>query len=144
MSTEIEILDQQILELRKKRNALEDKRYDEITVPYLKSLVGKTYAYRNNSYSCPEPGEYFDCFRRVLRAVHGKDASCLICVDVSTDYKGNSSARHTIDFPTNPDYKAFAGGGWEECPEKEFNEAWLKAMQQFNNPELATEYYLKH
>ena len=141
MSNELETLNAQILELRKKRNALTDKLYAEVLVPYLNSLVGKTYAYRNNSYSCPRPGEYFDAFRRVLRAVHKEDGSCLICVDVCTDYKGNSRAEHRLEFPCNPEYKAFAGGGWAECPVNEFTTAWLQAMEQFNQPDLAAEYY---
>jgi len=72
MNNKIKLIDDQILKLRQKTNALINQRNEELEKIAIKKkiweeYIGKTYAYRNNCFSCPEnKSDYWDVYYKII------------------------------------------------------------------------------
>jgi hypothetical protein len=100
-------LREQIAELRAELDDIQTKKLREES----ESMVGKCYAYRDNSYSNPRPGETWDVFKAVTRV---SDDGCPMGIEFEMDCYGEFKMRSGM----------ITRSGCEVIPAAEFWEAW--------------------
>ena len=95
-----------------------------------KKLVGKYFAYRKNSYSCPEnPEDYWDILYKVLAVTRKEDSSyiSLICQNVSIDSYGWVNIETKEE--TLYDDSEFIVGN-DTATKEEYDELFSRAMRE--------------
>ena len=99
------------------------KIQDEIENEDCKALVGKTFIYKNNSYSCPEKkSDYWNVYLKVVDVFDGG----IICFTCEKDSDGN------IQIQTEKRYGKNSLIGYVPCKEKEFEKHLLKLKEEIN------------
>jgi len=105
----------------KKEYALREKFDVLIKGPELLKLVGKTYKYAKNCFSCPEKEEdYWPVYAKVV----GMDGTVIKIVEFETDSCGNFNYKH------NGWYNGEPGSGWEECSLEEYCKEFAKQLSK--------------
>lgn len=99
--TEEQKINDEIARLYAKKNDLEIEEAARVQIPFLQSLVGKSFVYRNNSYSCPEKkSDYWDVYKKVLECDYGgKDNIQFIVEEFSTDKYGKIQLEVRVEHP---------------------------------------------
>ncbi len=118
--------------IRDQISTLDSEEFKAKTVPRYRAIVGKAFAYRRNSYSCPsKPYHYWDVFRRVLAVeIHNDYSLYLLFEEVSVDSNGVAELKTGKDWVTG--MKEFFGAGWIPCKLSEYTsnkKRVLKEMQ---------------
>lgn len=112
-----EELQEQKSKIRKIEAELDQAEFLKQFLPESKKLVGSTWVYRRNSYSCPEKdSDYWDMFRKVLAIVPDVE-SCgvhLIFEEVQIDSRGTASIKTDSEW-TNGQSVGFRSGGFHRC-----------------------------
>lgn len=106
--------------LRKELNDIEYKEVMEKHVPYLLSLVGKSYVYRDNSYGGDEKDRHWDVYKRILDAVQDKEGYVhYIVEEFSVDCYGKLNYSIESDYVYHDGREPF-NSGYVECPLTEY------------------------
>lgn len=108
------------IEARRRKNKLKDKHDQLILKPRLLSLIGKTFRYPKNCYSCPsKPSDYWPVYARIT----GLKRMCLEVIEFQTDCRGH------FKWDTN-----FWGNdirvGFVPCSQKEYLEEFKKQISK--------------
>jgi hypothetical protein len=136
MRTQKEI-ERDLMALRQEENDLNARTFNETIAPYLRRIVGKTFAYRSNCYSCAKPDERWDVFRRILSAEIHDGCAYLVALECSTDFRGKVQIvldSHYV-FRNNQMPNVF-GDGWTPCRVVEFKKAYVKCLREIATPNL--------
>lgn len=90
MKKTLKQLQNEELKIRQEINEIEETEIARVQIPHLKSLIGKCFAYRKNSYSCPaKPTDYWDMFRKILEYIESKERGFYFIVEeFSVDREG--------------------------------------------------------
>lgn len=133
MTTATESIKSQILELQRQREEIEAAEFTEQELPRIMALLGKSYVYRNNSYSCPErPSDYWDVFRKVVRVVPRDGAAWLLFEECSIDKNGKPSLSVEASLTRRADW----GQGWKSCTAKEYESNRRRVSTEIISPDL--------
>lgn len=119
--------------VRDQINALDKQEFRDKTLPACRALVGKAFAYRKNSYSCPsKPYHYWDVFRRVLAIDVQKDSTLyLLYEEVSIDSRGCARIETSSDWVAG--MKHFFGAGWVPCKLSEYQTNKTRVLKEMHN-----------
>ena len=107
----------------KKLYKQEKKLKDEIEKQDSRELLGKTFVYKNNSYSCPEKkSDYWNVHLKVIGLISGgikvltveKDSHG--CIIIQTENRWNNILH-----------------GYEPCKEKEFENHYNKLLEEIKS-----------
>lgn len=103
--------------LKEKRSTLSE----ELDLERRKSLMGKCFVYKNNTYSCPKKKEdYWDTYYKVIDINDwGID---VLLIDIDSDKK--------IRIDTKEDSYSFYEDHCESCSEEEFDKFYLKVTSK--------------
>lgn len=118
---EFALLDAEAAELaaRKRKNSLQEK-FDQLVLrPQLLALVGKTFKYPKNCYSCPEkPSDYWPVYAQVVKAGKG---TLLETIQFETDSRGDFHYRKHL-------WIGEPGSGFVPCSKSEYLRAFKKQI----------------
>ena len=117
-----------------KINKIENEEYKKIQLPFLKSLVGKCFVYRNNS--CGGDTPRWDVFKKVLELLETKNGSpVFICKEF--EIKGDEYVEIRITSDYTYTHKNWFGvipfSGYVECSEEEFEREYLKTLNELTS-----------
>jgi len=90
---------EQMRELQAEKRRIEDETFQAEVLPKLKAAIGKTYAYRNTSYGCPNDGEYWDVFRKLVAVEESEGGASLLfqqVIEVMATLAGKAIARENV------------------------------------------------
>ena len=105
----------------KKLYTEQSKIKDEIENEDCKELIGKTFIYKNNSYSCPEKkSDYWDVYLKVVDAPDGG----FMCLTCEKDSYG------CIQIQTQKRFGSDSLIGYVPCKEKEFENYYNKLLKE--------------
>lgn len=133
------VIEKQIARLARERDKIDADAFKK-RIPRLMKMVGKTFVYRRNSYSCPNnPSDYWDVFRKLLMVIHNDGGATLIFKEVQINCQGRATV-------SNDSHYIHGGGvwpasGWEACPREEFDGAAQLTLEQIEQPELYRAYW---
>lgn len=113
--------------LSQERELIESSHFRKTALPGLQAMKGRCFIWRNNSYSCPEPHEKWDEYRRLIEVVDAGNYAVMIYQRLSVDYRGRPSLTIDQEFPTTLDKRL----SWEPCRLKQFESARRKAFSEF-------------
>lgn len=100
MKNNINKINKEISKLQEKSWKLEREEINKVQIPYLKSLVGKCFIYKRNSYSCPrKKSDYWDVYRKILDFYFKDDSLVYIIEEFSTDSQGKTEISVEADIP---------------------------------------------
>ena len=130
-------LEEKQSKIREELYELEQQEFVEIQIPFLESLVGKHFIYRDNTYggNVSRWNEY----RKVLELFKKeKGTYYLIYEDCSIDGYGNAKIETGSHFPyTNKNwFKKIPFGGYEKITEKQYETNRNKVLKEISNPTL--------
>lgn len=111
------------VEARKRYFAAQEEYDRVVKSKELAGLVGKTFKYPRNCYSCPKTeADYWPVYARVVSVADG----CLEVVTFETDSRGDFSWKRNKWFA--PAESNGVQIGFVPCPGKEYNAAFRKAL----------------
>lgn len=129
-------LDREFARLYEIRNQLDQSEFLSQIVPAMQKLIGKTYAYRNNCYSCPKSqADYWDVFRKVVGVVvdSGSHVAYVLCEELSIDSRGVPEWTYRSelvfarkDFPER----------YEKCSLREYSTQKRRVLKQLASPTM--------
>ncbi len=94
--------------------------------------IGATEVYRNNCYSCPEPDEHWDSYRKLIMIQQSAGALWLIFEKVEIDYRGKVTIDITERFVSGPANAESAG--WEPCSVYQYEHNRKRAFRELAKP----------
>jgi len=114
-------------------NNIENEEFIKKQVPFLKSLVGKCFVYRNNS--CGGNTPKWDVYKKILDLVITKDGNYVfICKEFQTDGEGNAKLETNNHF--SYEHKNWWGqipfSGYISCSDEEFEVEYLKTLNEMS------------
>jgi hypothetical protein len=114
-------------------NKRAEEEFVKKQVPFLKSLVGKCFVYRDNSYGGDTPK--WDVYKKVLDLVETKDGNFVfICKEFETDGDGNAKLETNNHFAYS--HKNWFGKipftGYVSCSGEEFEIEYLKTLNEMS------------
>lgn len=118
-----------LVEIRKREN----KAALEVQVPFLKSLVGACYVYRDNSFG-GNSGKW-DVFRRISDYVEIRESFHLVFEEVSVDSNGKSTLLVDSHFAyLNKEWhKQNPFSGFVQCSLSEYNTAKENTLEEMRS-----------
>ncbi len=130
----IKQLEKREQEIRNQINKIEEREIEKIQKPRLKKLVGKCYAYRKNSYSCPKnPSDYWDVFKKILEYVDTKERGFhFIFEEFQIDSNGKISFEvdEMSPYLNKEWWDKSPFGGYEEITNKEYEIEKIKMLKE--------------
>lgn len=131
MATELQKVQMHIAKLRERESKLTASEWNKTVLPKLQASVGKTFAYRDNSYGsdCPK----WDEFRKLVAVIPQKYSWALLvyqrcCID------GRGCAKVVIE--THYSHGLLKDTGWAECSAEEFSLELSRTIAQFVAPDI--------
>lgn len=137
MKKTIKKLELEVGKIRQEINRLEEEDFNKIQAPFLKSLVGKCFVYRNNNYGGGNPK--WDEFRKIIDIITNKEGSLIfICKNISIDGNGNAKIETSSNFTySNRNWWGKVPfTGYDYCDEKEFEKEYSKTINELGNQKI--------
>jgi len=127
-------IEDEIKKLRLKLNKVEDEEFNKIQVPYLKSLVGKCFMYKDNGYG-GDSGKWNE-YKKILDMFTTKNGSIwLITENFSIDCNGKVTITTDWHYPyTNEAWRLVPPfSGYIKISNKIYNQEKKKALEQMSS-----------
>lgn len=127
-------IEAQINKLRNDLYKVEQDEFNKIQVPFLKSLVGKCFSYRNNSYG--GDGGRWNVYKKVVELYTKKNGSVyLITEDFSVDCYGKPELSVECHHPyTNEAWRLqIPFSGYVEITKKEYENEKQKMLKEMSS-----------
>ncbi len=138
MSESLAQIEEQLVKLRLKQNALQGKEFMRVKAPQIRSCIGKTFVYRNNSCGGDEK---WDEFRKLLGAEISEGSASLIFEQVALSKGREPHIGIEIGFVSQHNSNAcIAGPGWAPCTKAEYTRERQLIEGQIENPTLMRQY----
>lgn len=127
-------IEKEIIKLRQEQNDIEEQEYQKIQVPFLKSLVGRCFVYKDNSYGS---GGKWDVYKQVLETfTRKKDGNVfLITEEFSVNCDGKIVWEIDSRFPyTNEAWRLqIPFTGFVEVSKYKYEQEKLKMLEQMTS-----------
>jgi hypothetical protein len=134
-------------EIKKLRNELyesEQEEFNKIQVPFLKSLVGKCFSYKDNGYG--GDSEKWNEYKKIVQLYTKKDGSVyLITENFHTDCYGKTELSTDYHYPyTNEAWRLkIPFSGYEKITNKEYENEKKKMLKQMSSFSKIKSYLIK-
>lgn len=133
MKKTIKQLELERARIKEQINKIEDEEFIKKQVPFLKSLVGKCFVYRNNS--CGSDIPKWDVYKKVIDLIKTKDGCFLfICKEFETDGNGNSKVEINKQFVYSHRnwWNKIPFTGFVSCSNTEYLEEYEKVLNEMS------------
>ena len=112
---------------------IEDEETNRIQVPFLKSLVGACYVYRDNSYGSNSGN--WDVFRKILGYVEVRGLFHFIYEEVTVDCYGKATlvVESHFAYLNKEWHKQNPFSGYVQCPLTEYNSAKENTLEEMRS-----------
>lgn len=133
MKKTIKQLELERYKIQQEIERINDVEFNKKQVPFLKSLVGKCFVYRNNS--CGGDTPKWDVYKKILDLVETKVGNFVfICKEFQTDGDGNTKIEINNHFAY--EHKNWWGKvpftGYISCSDEEFEIEYLKTLNEMS------------
>lgn len=132
MKEELEIIEQQLADLRLKQARLELENFKNHLVPTLEASIGKTFAYRNNSSGSDEPK--WDVFRKLLGVEFSQYNAWLIFEECAVRGNGQAELSNQCSLVSQRDDFPRLEPGWTPCDAEEYERNRALTLATLCNP----------
>jgi hypothetical protein len=137
MKKTIKQLELERVKIQQQINKIENDEFIKKQVPFLKSLVGKCFVYRDNS--CGGDTPKWDVYKKILDLVETKDGSFVfICKEFETNGDGNAKLEITNHFVYSHKnwWNKIPFPGFIACSEEEFEIEYLKTLNEMSTQKI--------
>ena len=122
------------IKIRAEINKREEAESRKIQTPYLKSLVGKCFVYRDNSYGSTYPK--WDVFRKIIECFENKENTLyLIFEEVQIDGMGKPSIEvdNQCAYMSRVWFKQVPFSGYVKCSDEEYQVTKEEVYKQMSS-----------
>ena len=137
--SKLDEINNQLLTLNREQQRLKQEEFDKAVAPLLKNAIGSCWAYRRNSYSCHQPHQRWDVFRKVMDVMVSPGSVVLVTTEVSIDYHGKVTLYADVQYVFQRNPISLMTEGWQRCKALEFNKTYRLALRQLEKPTLLQE-----
>lgn len=133
MKKSIKQLESERVKIQQQINKIEEEEFIKKQVPFLKSLVGKCFVYRNNS--CGGDTPKWDVYKKILDLVETKDGSFVfICKEFGVDGEGMAKLETNYRFAYSHKnwWNKVPFTGYISCSDEEFEIEYLKTLNEMS------------
>lgn len=133
MNDDLKQVNDQLQTLRRKQMALEAAEFKERLRPLIEKAIGKTYAYRGNSYSTSEK---WDEFRKLLVVSFSQYHAWMVFEQCAVRHDGSAKIETVADLVSSADGRfPKLESNWTECDESEYEANRVAVIIALSRPD---------